>query len=74
MKQTAEVRKVIVREGTVKVSFIGFNSRYVVPAHLEAFIRQAEVDRRPIVITTCENAIATAEPAPTGSATTATTK
>ncbi|RAI45329.1 hypothetical protein [Rhodoplanes roseus] len=60
----AEVRKVIVREGTVLVSFVEFNSWYAVTVDLEAVIRQASDDRRPIVIATTTDAVVTAEFAP----------
>ncbi len=59
----ATVRKIAVRNGTLLASFVGMNSWYTVPAHLEPIIRQAAGDRTSLAITTAPNAVVTAEPA-----------
>lgn len=57
----ASVRKLVVREGKVSISFEGMNSWYAVPPHLEAVIRRAAGHRRAIAITTTKDAVLTAE-------------
>ncbi|RED25556.1 hypothetical protein BJ123_13124 [Rhodopseudomonas thermotolerans] len=55
------VRNIVVRDGTLFVSFEGMNSWYAVPPHLETIIRQAAADRTALAITTTPNEVATAE-------------
>jgi len=57
----AKIRNIAIRDGTFFVSFEGMNSWYAVPAHLEAIIRKAADDRRPVSITTTTSAVVTAE-------------